>query len=156
MTKSINGVKGYQDLINHARPSYRCVAQALCKHQETTARELMDVTKISLSSIQSALADFKKMGFVHVCRWDRPDSNPRSLFAVYRRGGGKDASKPAPRYLEQYVSKKERAEEKQRAHKEQIQTWQELSKMLIPKRTPAEQQAVNRLYLNWISEGVYG
>jgi hypothetical protein len=34
--------------------------------------------------------------------------------------------------------------------------YRAMAKALVPKRNEQEQQEVNRLYLNWISEGTYG
>jgi hypothetical protein len=149
-------VRTFGDLLWHTRRSYRQVAKVLYDGAEMTARDIAKTTGISLASVQSSLADFKNMKMAHVCRWEKPEHQPTTTLAVYKIGDGEDAPRPKPRYLDDGQTKKARAQAKLDAQEVQTQTWKDLAGRLVPKRTSQEQYEVNRLYLNWISEGVYG
>jgi hypothetical protein len=144
-------VRTFGDLLWHTRRSYRQVAKVLYDGAEMTAREMAEKTGISLASVQSSLADFKNMKMAHVCRWEKPEHQPTTTLAVYKIGDGEDAPRPKPRYLDDGQTKKARAQAKLDAQEVQTQTWKDLTKLLIPKRTPQEMREVNWRYLCYLS-----
>jgi hypothetical protein len=156
MTKPTTPPRSYNDLLWHSRPSYRQVAYALNKGAELTGVQITELTGVTHTSVKNALAYFKQLNFIHVCRWEFPEDKPNSTYAVYVKGAGVNVPKPAPRYLDDYKAKKEEAQELKRHQEQGVQPWRELVRCLVPTRNEQEQREVNRLYLNWISEGVYG
>jgi hypothetical protein len=144
MTTPITPANSYDDLLWHTRHSYRRVAYALNEGAELTSPQISELTGVSLTSVKNALAYFKQLNFIHVCRWDFPEDKPNSMFAVYVKGAGFNVPKPAPRYLNGYKAKKEAfTQQEQEGH-----PWQELAQRLVPKRTESETREVNWAFLN--------
>jgi hypothetical protein len=110
-------------------------------------------TKIDVSStsIQSALADFKRLGLIHICGWHKVPGEPVAPQAIYKRGKAEDAPRPKAEDMEGYVSRKERAKALREAQKEKSEVWRDLANRLVPTRTAQEMQQVNWAYLCYLS-----
>lgn len=146
-------VNSYNDLLWHTRRTYRSIAKVLKDGAELTSRQISEQSGVAYSSIHSVMADFKKLGMAHVCGWARINGDMGGTTAIYKRGAGEDAPRPANLTREE----RRKQERERRAKKRQVvKPWEGIAEALVPMRSEQEAYEVNRLYLNWISEGNYG
>lgn len=136
--------KTFEELLEHPRQTYREVARALLRYQPANVNAITDHTGFTLGTVQGVVTQLKRANLIHVARWEKP--TPRSWLAAYAVGAGEDAVREVS----------DRRNRKKVAEPEPANRWQDVMRALVPKRTPEQIAEVNRLYLNWISEGMYG
>ena len=147
-----------ETLFMHTSGVYRQVARLFFNGFSGTTHDLAAKLDVSLSSVWMAIKAFKQAELIHIVRWVKPDNKPKSVMAVYCAGNEPDAPKPKPKDPTQVArNKKHRTLVKDKVEHEQDKyDWQGIAQALVPQRTPEQVAEINRLYLNWISEGTYG
>jgi hypothetical protein len=118
-----------------------------------TVAELTDRSGFSEGTVRSFVSEVHYLRYVHISGWLR--RSPFSLSPIYKLGNAKDAPKSpsAPKKEAEPKTVKPVVIDLDKPLREHCVA---LQKALVPERTEKEQYEVNRLYLNWISEGVYG
>lgn len=147
-----------EDLFTHKSNIYRQAARLFFGGHALTTNQLAEVTGMSLSSVWVAVKAFKDAGLIYISKWVKPEDKPTSVLPVYRAGNKVDAARPKPKSPTQNErNKKHRQLVKDKLEHEQDKyNWKGIAEALVPKRTPEQVAEVNRLYLNWVSEGMYG
>ena len=147
-----------EDLHNHKSRAYRQISKLLLTGGEFTTKELTKQIEMSEAAVWVVIKALRELGLVHICNWIKPENSPRATIPVHKAGSDPDAPRPPAKDATQKErSKKFRQEKQQRLLEEQNKySWQGIAEALVPVRTVQEQHEVNRLYLNWISEGIYG
>ena len=156
--------KRFTDYFSSPHPVQAKIARAISRTKKgLTAYEIQDLAECSVYSVRSVLKAMQAIKAVYICEWRRTSTT--GLTAAYKVGSLPDAEKPkivrdqvlVQKNIEQPVVKKSKEDKVIEAAPCPItQHLIALSKALVPKRNEQEQQEVNRLYLNWISEGIYG
>jgi hypothetical protein len=120
-----------------------------------TVAELTDRSGFSDGTVRAFVRDLYYLHYIHICGWK---SRRQSSYApVYKLGFAKDAPKNPTKAEAAKVEKVKKVKpEVVDPDKALHDHCNALLKALVPVRTAPEQYEVNRLYLNWISEGVYG
>jgi hypothetical protein len=120
-----------------------------------TVAELTDRSGFSDGTVRAFIRDLYYLRYIHISGWK--SRRQSSYSPVYKLGNAQDAPKN-PTKAE--VAKVEKVEivkpEVVDPDKALHDHCNALLKALVPVRGEQEQYEVNRLYLNWISEGVYG
>jgi hypothetical protein len=123
-----------------------------CSPDGITVTELTARSGLSEGSVRHFITEVHDLNYVHISGWKRLSSF--SLSPIYKLGKAKDVPKQPAK------TSKAKAEKAQPIEDTPDRSLQEhcaaLLKALVPTRNEQEQRAVNRLYLNWISEGAYG
>jgi hypothetical protein len=159
--------KRFIDYLSSPHPIQAKIARVIARTEKgLTAYEIQDLAGCSVYSVRSVLKAMKALKGVYVCDWRRTSMTGLTGFAaVYKVGSLPDVERPkvvgdqvvAPKKAKAPVIKKDKEVKVIEAPPCPItQHLIALSKALVPKRNEQEQQEVNRLYLNWISEGTYG
>ena len=149
----------FKDFYESPHPVQSKIARVIARaNKGLTAYEIQDLAGCSVYSVRTVLKTMKAIKGVYIVGWRR--TAPTALTALYAMGSLPDVEKPAPVRDQELVQKKVSkliitpvaAVE---ASPEMLH-YKALAGVLVPKRNEQEQQEVNRLYLNWISEGTYG
>ena len=149
----------FKDFYESPHPIQAKIARIIARAKKgLTAYEIQDLAGCSVYSVRTVLKTMKAIKGVYIVGWRR--TAPTALTALYAMGSLPDVEKPAPVRDQELVQKKVSkliitpvaAVE---ASPEMLH-YKALAGVLVPKRNEQEQQEVNRLYLNWISEGTYG
>ena len=123
-----------------------------------TSKEIYNTSKFSQTTVKKRLGYLKTKKLIHIHKWVRVTVHTCS--AVYKAGSKPDA--PRPEAQEAWKKAKARRAGIPLVTPADIKAAQlaahcnELASLLVPMRNAQEQEEVNRMYLNWISEGVYG
>jgi hypothetical protein len=149
----------FKDFYESPHPIQAKIARVIARAKKgLTAYEIQDLAGCSVYSVRTVLKTMKAVKGVYIVGWRR--TAPTALTAVYAMGSLPDVEKPTSVRDQELVRKKvskliirpvEVVEDSP-----EILHCRELSGALVPKRNEQEQREVNRLYLNWISEGTYG
>jgi hypothetical protein len=145
-----------EELFKHKSSAYRQAARVFFNGHEVSARDLNGMTGMSMGSIWATVKAFRDRGLIYVTKWIKPGAGVTNPVPLYRAGNKPDAPKPKPKDPNQVARNRKHVEAKKAAQEQQLYQWQGLAEALVPKRSKEEIQEINRLYLNWISEGVYG
>ena len=149
----------FKDFYESPHPIQVKIARIIARAKKgLTAYEIQDLAGCSVYSVRTVLKTMKAIKGVYIVGWRR--TAPTALTALYAMGSLPDVEKPASVRDQELVQKKVRkliitpvaAVE---ARPEMLH-YKALAEALVPKRNEQEQREVNRLYLNWISEGTYG
>jgi hypothetical protein len=149
----------FKDFYESPHPVQSKIARVIARAKKgLTAYEIQDLAGCSVYSVRTVLKTMKAIEGVYIVGWRR--TAPTALTALYAMGSLPDVEKPASVRDQELVRKKVgkliitpvAAVE---ASPEMLH-YQALAGVLVPKRNEQEQREVNRLYLNWISEGTYG
>jgi hypothetical protein len=156
--------KRFTDYFSSPHPVQAKIARAISRTKKgLTAYEIQDLAECSVYSVRSVLKAMQAIKAVYICEWRRTSTT--GLTAAYKVGSLPDAEKPklirdqvlVQKNIEQPVVKKSKeAKVIEVAPCPITQHLIALAKALVPERNEQEQREVNRLYLNWISEGIYG
>lgn len=144
-------VKSFNDMLAHPTKSYKTVAQALKDNQPIDSIKLSELTGFNQSTVRGVIKFCRDNNLIYISQWGVPTKEAR--LAMYSVGNKPDAERP-DRLFKYRPSKKDKTPLV--FTKVGLADMKELAAALVPKRTPEEQAEVNRLYLNWISEGMYG
>jgi DNA-binding transcriptional MocR family regulator len=147
-----------EDLFTHDSMAYRQIARIFFNGHAKNTRELAQEINMSLGSVLMAVKVFKAKGLIHINGWTKEGKHPTTVLPIYRAGKREDAPRPPPKSATQSEgNKKHRQSLRNRLLDEANKyEWKGIAEALVPQRTVEEVAEVNRLYLNWISEGVYG
>lgn len=146
-----------QDLTKHSGSrAHRQISKLFLVGGQYTCNDLAALTGLSSGSTWASVNTMKTAGLIYISNWQRPKNGGTTLSAMYSAGNKKDAPRPPP--LPQSQRRMSYAKKQVVVEEPTIDPthWQELAKALVPRRNEQEQHEVNRLYLNWISEGTYG
>jgi len=149
----------FKDFYESPHPIQAKIARVIARAKKgLTAYEIQDLAGCSVYSVRTVLKTMKAIKGVYIVGWRR--TAPTSLTAVYAMGSLPDVEKPTSVRDRELVRKKVskrviRAVEVVEDSPESLH-YKALAEVLVPKRNEQEQREVNRLYLNWISEGTYG
>ena len=149
----------FKDFYESPHPIQAKIARVIARaNKGLTAYEIQDLAGCSVYSVRTVLKTMKAIKGVYIVDWVR--TAPTSLTAVYAMGSLPDVEKPTSVRDRELVRKKVskrviRAVEVVEDSPESLH-YKALAEVLVPKRNEQEQRDVNRLYLNWISEGTYG
>jgi len=123
-----------------------------------TAKEMYAASQFAQTTVKKRLWYLKTLKLIYIHKWVR--DNRHTWAAVYKAGPGPDA--PRPEAQEAWKKAKAKKANRPPVTAEDIKAAQqtahcnELASLLVPLRSAQEQEEVNRMYLNWISEGVHG
>jgi hypothetical protein len=123
-----------------------------------TSKEIYNTSKFSQTTVKKRLGYLKTKKLIHIHKWVRVTAHTCS--AVYKAGSKPDA--PRPEAQDAWKKAKARRANPPPATAADIKAAQlavhcnELASLLVPMRNAQEQEEVNRMYLNWISEGIHG
>ena len=149
----------FKDFYESPHPVQSKIARVIARAKKgLTAYEIQDLAGCSVYSVRTVLKTMKAIKGVYIVGWRR--TAPTSLTAVYAMGSLPDVEKPTSVRDKELVRKKVskliiRPVEVVEDSPETLH-HKALAEALVPKRNEQEQREVNRLYLNWISEGTYG
>jgi hypothetical protein len=149
----------FKDFYESPHPVQSKIARIIARAKKgLTAYEIQDLAGCSVYSVRTVLKTMKAIKGVYIVGWRR--TAPTALTALYAMGSLPDVEKPASVRDQELVQKKVSKiiitpVEAVEASPETLH-YKALAGVLVPKRNEQEQQEVNRLYLNWISEGTYG
>ena len=149
----------FKDFYESPHPIQAKIARIIARAKKgLTAYEIQDLAGCSVYSVRTVLKTMKAIKGVYIVGWIR--TAPTSLTAVYAMGSLPDVEKPTSVRDKELVRKKVskliiRPVEVVEDSPESLH-YKALAEVLVPKRNEQEQREVNRLYLNWISEGTYG
>ena len=149
----------FKDFYESPHPIQAKIARVIARAKKgLTAYEIQDLAGCSVYSVRTVLKTMKAVKGVYIVGWRR--TAPTALTALYAMGSLPDVEKPTSVRDRELVRKKVskrviRAVEAVEDSPESLH-YKALAEVLVPKRNEQEQREVNRLYLNWISEGTYG
>lgn len=148
--------KRFADIFDSPHPIQVKIARVIARSEKgLTVPEIQELAGCSADSVRTLLKVLRAIKGVYISDWRQG----RNATAVYSLGSLPDVEKPVLERSTVLVSKQaapvsvEREAIKEEALSSQ---YQALIKALVPKRNEQEQREINRLYLNWISEGIYG
>lgn len=149
----------FKDYYDSPHPVQAKIARVIARAKKgLTAYEIQDLAGCSVYSVRTVLKTMKAIKGVYIVDWVR--TAPTALTAVYAMGSLPDVEKPTSVRDKELMQKKvsKRAIRPVEVVEDSPETlhYRALTKAIVPKRNEQEQQEVNRLYLNWISEGTYG
>jgi DNA-binding FadR family transcriptional regulator len=147
-----------EDLFTHDSMAYRQIARIFFNGHAKNTRELAQEINMSLGSVLMAVKVFKAKGLIHINGWTKEGKHPTTVLPIYRAGKREDAPRPPPKSATQSErNKKPRQSLRNRLlHEGDKYEWKGIAEALVPHRTPEQVAEINRLYLQWISEGVHG
>lgn len=149
-----------ESLFTHGSASYRQVARMFFDGYIGTAGELAEAINVSKGSAWATTKAFKESNLIYIVQWTRPEGTRTTTYSpVYQAGNQPHAPKPKPKdptQVERNRKHREAMKAKQLEEERRAYKWQGIAEALVPQRTEQERNEVNRMYLNWISEGVYG
>lgn len=147
------------DLYESPKKAHREVSKQLALLGTATVEELRNATGQTKYSVLMAVKNFRDWNMIHAVGWDFIP--PATYVARYGLGGGEDAPKVLKRGKSSLTVKEKTAIAEAAPKPEEIEVTvkyghcEELAKALVPTRNEKEQYEINRLYLNWISGGMY-
>ena len=151
--KAYKHIEKFEELYEHPRESYRTVAKALYRLQPTCVAMIASDTGLTCQTVRNIIKAFRDLGLIYVTHWAATKGSAKLPF--YRVGDRPDSIRKTDS-IKQYGKVKKQTVIKKLPVWELDDSWVELAKALVPRRTETEIHEINRLYLNWISEGTYG
>lgn len=151
--KAYRHIEKFEELYTHPRHTYQKIAKALFKLQPTCVTQIAVDTGYSKQTVRNAVKFFRELGLIYVTHWASTKGSAKTPF--YRVGNRPDSIRKTDK-LYHYEKPKKQTVVKKIPVWEPDDSWIELAKALVPRRTEEEIHEINRLYLNWISEGTYG
>jgi hypothetical protein len=151
--------KRFIDYFSSPHPVQAKIARVIARGEKgLTTYEIQDLADCSVYSVRTVLKAMQSIKAIYICEWRR--TSLTGLTAVYKVGSLPNVEKPKS-VRDQAVVRKEAAPpviKKVEVVKDspEVLHYKALAKALVPKRNEQEQREVNSLYLNWISEGIYG
>jgi hypothetical protein len=160
MTRSANeclGITDITELFYHVRRSYRTIARLFHSGARMTTKQMCRAISMSEGTVLETVNHMRQARLIHVAGWTKSELHATLLVPIYQLGNSPDVPKPAPKDTTAASRSKEHRQRIKDQEQEQSRyAWHGLAQALVPSRNEQEQHQVNRLYLNWISEGTYG
>ena len=157
--------KRFIDYFDSPHPVQAKIARVIARTEKgLTTHEIKELAGCSAYSVRTVLKAMRAIESVYICEWRRTSMTGLTGFAaVYRVGSSPDVEKPTvvngqilePNKVNPKVNKKDK-DVKVTEPSPEVLHYKAIAKALVPKRNEKEQREVNSLYLNWISEGIYG
>ena len=152
--KAYKHIEKFEELYTHPRKTYQKVAKSLFKLQPTCVTMIAADTGYSKQTVRNTVKAFRELGLVYITHWAATKGSARLPF--YRVGNRPDSVRKSDKFYHYEKPTKQTVVKKIPVWEEPDDSWVELARALVPRRTEAEVHEINRLYLNWISEGTYG
>lgn len=119
-----------------------------------TVPEIQELAGCSADTVRTTLKTMQQIKGVYIADW----KHGKTITPVYAVGSLPDVEKPLS--VREKVSAQKKAPVAAAsvvvAASPEVTHFKNIASALVPKRNDQEQQEINRLYLNWISEGTYG
>jgi len=132
----------------------RNIAKAIADGKGVTVRDICKIADVGISTTQTTIMEMKRHRYIYICGWEKTNANGRA--PKYAVGDKPDVPRPKPKRPATHGEQKARVVVHHTIAEKHAQYCNKLQKALVPVRDPQGQAEVNRQYLNWISEGVYG
>lgn len=152
--KAYRHTEKFEELYTHPRESYRKISKALYRLQPTCVTMIAEDVGLTRQTVRNAVKAFRDMGLIYITHWASTKGSAKLPF--YRVGDRPDSIRKTDKHYYYEKPKKQTVVKKIQVWEEPTVNWGELSRALAPRRNEEEVHEINRLYLNWISEGTYG
>jgi len=151
--KLYKSIEKFEDLYEHPKKSHRDIAKSLFKLQPASTKMIAADTGYTIQTVRATISNFRDFKVIYVVYWAPTKGSSKLPF--YQVGGEPDLIRKTDHAPHANKPKKKVAAKR-------IQIWEtdesllDIARALVPSRTKEEVKEINRLYLNWISEGAYG